>query len=222
MAGSWEIVQPAGDKVLVGIPNVDHTTVSWAISLRSLQIPQGTAFYGPTHYMIDGVRNMIAAMAIERKVDYLFFIDSDTEVPPDAYNKLRALNHPVVAGLYHRRHPPYNPCVWKDVKPGEDTITPVADIKPNDIFDAELFGLGCCLIHVPSTLAKMSAPWFKWTLDTLPKPEGCSEDFYFLRRIRKELGIMPKLHAGVRCQHNGIVAVRPKDDGGTQICGLSG
>lgn len=222
MAGAWETAHAKSSSVLVGVPNLEFTTVSWAIALATLRLPEGSTYFAPSHYMVDRCRNVIAEFAVKNNFDYLLFIDADTEPPPDTFYRLRELEHPICSGLYYRRHPPFNACAWQDVRGDELDIKPYTHIEPGTIMDVDLFGMGCCLIDVNKVLRKLDPPWFKWTLDTLPKPEGASEDFYMLRRVRKELGIMPKLHAGVTCQHNGTLAVIPDGKGSSKITGLSG
>jgi SAM-dependent methyltransferase len=58
------------------------------------------------------------------------------------------------------------------------------------------------LVH-REVFEKLTKPYFMWTLDKEPKPVGCSEDFWFLRKVRKELGIRPVVDPNVQCQHVG-------------------
>jgi len=174
--------------------------------------------------VIDRLREALAERALNEGYDWLFFIDSDTEPPPDAFRRLRALDHPACSGLYFRRHNPMHACAWADVEPPDTRIRGLKEFTPGEIFDIDLFGLGCSLFHVPTILPKLSRPWFKWTSDLVKSnddPTACSEDFYFLRKIRKELGIKPKLHTGVLCQHNGLMAVGlDPETGGAKVSSL--
>ena len=217
MPGAWEIpdVDLHDVKLLVGIPHTELTTVSWALALRALDVPLGTCFFGPAHYRIDSNRNSIAAMAVEKGFTHVLWLDADTEPPPDAFRKLFAVGHPLVSGFYLRRHPPYNPCVWEDHHES-DAIKPLAfpnlgELK-DTVVDVDLFGFGCVLMDVQKTLVRLPPPWFVWTSDEVKPPQGVSEDFFFIRRVRRELGITPKLHLGVQCQHNGLMSIRAASD----------
>lgn len=52
---------------------------------------------------VDQARNQMATDALAQGFDELFWIDSDIEFQPDAVEKLRAHNLPIVAGIYPKK-----------------------------------------------------------------------------------------------------------------------
>jgi SAM-dependent methyltransferase len=203
MAGSWEFPKHRLD-VLVGIIHTDFTSVKWGFGLRMLRLPQRWDIGEATGQPYDMGRNTLAKMALEMDAEWLFFLDSDVVVPPDCLEKLMALGHPLVSGIYHRRRVPFGPALWMENDKGVEMLRDYPKTAP---FSVDLAGAGCLLIH-NSILKRLPVtrenPWFLWTIDKKPRPEGCSEDFYFLRRCRKELDIRPLAHPLVECEHLGL------------------
>jgi hypothetical protein len=54
---------------------------------------------------VDHARSMLATVAVEQGFDETLWVDADTGFDPDAVERLRSHNLPIVAGLYSRRGP---------------------------------------------------------------------------------------------------------------------
>jgi len=206
MPGSWEYPDHGLD-VLIATPHVGIVPSKFAWGLRALQLPARWDIAYIDGAPFDHARNYLAAQAIERDAEWLFFLDSDVVPPPDALTRLIAMGQPLVSGVYYKRSDSLGPCIWKD-HPEKGSIQ-YSDYPKTLAFRADLVGAGCLLIN-RSILEKLPRtpdnPWFRWTLDKEPAPIGCSEDFYFLRRVRKELGIRPVVNPSVQCEHVGMFA----------------
>src|SRR5687768_3986736 len=62
---------------------------------------------------VDKNRNTLLDMAEHRGQDAILMVDSDTIPPPDAIEKLAALDVPVASGLYFQRQPPFQPHAYQ-------------------------------------------------------------------------------------------------------------
>jgi len=139
-------------------------------------------------------------MMFDHDAEWIFMLDSDVIPPPDAIERLLGCNHKIASGVYYRRNLPIEPGLWNETKDG---TTFLHDYPKTMRFEVDLCGAGCLLIH-RDVFERLKKPYFEWTLDKLPKPAGSSEDFNFLRKARKELGIRPMIDPNVQCQHIGL------------------
>ncbi|AFN56543.1 hypothetical protein FBY51_0312 [Zymomonas mobilis] len=95
-------------------------------------------------------RNACVAMAQEAKADYLLFIDSDMDVPPDTITRFLSHNKDIVGANYRRRTEKFFPTGVEDIKTSEELVD-------CGLLPAVFIPTGCLLI-------KMSV------FDHLPKP----------------------------------------------------
>lgn len=197
MPGSWEQKQP---EVLVVILTREIVTSRWAQSYRKLILPNGPDPIFLSGMPFDHARNVGCQRALEHNFKWLFFIDDDVVVPPDAYYKLSSHGHDIISGLYFRRAAPIMPVMQRDTPTGPQYIT---DVVAPGVVQADLVGAGCLLIS-SKALKTIPQPWFEWRVDRndLPPLERTSEDFTFCRNARKS-GFNIYVDLGVQCLHIG-------------------
>ena len=202
--GAWEI--PTGPDVAILIPHVGFTTVRWATAFATMQRPANTLISCTQGYSIADVRNNLVKHALERNARWIFFLDSDIIVRRDTLMRLLSHNLDFVCGLYYRKAEPIGPAMWLD-RP----CRMITSYEPGKLVEVHLVGMGCALIH-SRVFREMEPPWFKWTLDddSIDKENQVSEDFYFCRRFREELGGKIFVDTGCQVEHAGWSTVSSK------------
>ena len=178
--------------LMIGIPSLGMVPTEFAISLGTQHMPInfGAGYVYPTDVRWDWVknesvrspgqrqlpvadaRNCIAEYALKNNVEWLFFRDDDTIAPPDAVNKLftiyrdaldRGVPVACIGGNYMSKQVPPHSLILVDGYMGG-----FEDWNFGDIVGGKntAIGMGCTLIHIPTTIAKIPPPWFK-TVDSL-------------------------------------------------------
>jgi hypothetical protein len=203
MPGWWE----AEPGVLVCILHVDVVNFNWACGLRRLRWP------GPFQEPLgiagmpyDHGRNAGCMRAIEQGATHLFFLDSDVVPPADAVYRLLRHNKPFISGMYCRRSVPHAvPVMMRDSQWVTDLPKPGQD----PVIEVDLVGAGCMLLS--TELLRKCPPqregkhWFDWRVDLKGNhPEPLSEDFTFVRHIKRALGVPILVDTSVRCKHVGF------------------
>lgn len=183
--------------------------MEWAVNFKGLQIPGGAdaAYF---HYSrggtIEVARNEIVADFLKTEAEWLFFLDSDVVVPPDAIKRLLSYDLPIVSGVYYVREPQsgvLHPAMWRR-KPGSETdFIPVVEFGFSTLVEVDAVGAGCLLIN-RLVLEKMKPPWFKYTRDHTG--EGMGEDFLFCTQAKK-LGYKVMADPTVMCDHLNMTKV---------------
>lgn len=199
MPGAWELPRR---EVLVAVLTRETTTTAWAASHRNMAIPLGSEVRYYPGMPFDHARNVACHSALNDGFEYLFFVDDDVQVPPNAYEILKSDNLDIVSGLYYRRNEPIAPVAMVDVPGGQ---TWLQQWKYGQLLDVKYVGAGCLLIR-RSVLETMSYPWFEWMCDRidLPNDRRISEDFEFCRKAKKIHGYSIKLDTRVQCVHCGL------------------
>jgi hypothetical protein len=143
-------------------------------------------------------RNRSVEGAIERDCEYVLFIDYDVLVPRDAFTRLVARNTPMVGGLYFTKAKPPWPLVLIG---GHSTM----DWTPGDLVKVDATGMGCMLLRV-DLLKKLDPPWFDTGASlTEDGREWHTEDTYFFKRVKEELGLSPYVDTAVSCIHKDLL-----------------
>ena len=151
-----------------------------------MEKPDKFAAFFPCDYHLVGARNACVKVALEEGVTHLLFVDSDMDIPHDAYPRLMECDADVACGLMWTKHIPSFPTVFRGGKPhlGEG------------IEDVDECGMACTLIRT-EFLERMKRPWFYM--------DGSGgEDHIFCRRA-KEAGASIRCNYGVRTGHLGFV-----------------
>ena len=155
---SWEINDTP--VLLIGMPHRDNVSMEWSLGFRNLQVNVPAIFTTSRGTPIDMARNEIVKSALDAKVDWIFFLDTDVTCPPDTIPRLMAHNLPIVTGVYYTRAPPLEPCVWKEIAPSGKQAIPFVQ---GQMIEADFIGMGCCLIHT-SVFKNIKKPFFEWTV----------------------------------------------------------
>ncbi len=144
--------------------------------------------------ILPDITESIAAHAIEREVDYIFWIDADMTFPPDTLEKLlvsaQMAEAPVVGVCYPQRRRPAKPTAMLLDK----TWAYLDDLEPDEhgLVDVEFMGMGCLLTHV-DVFRELPRPWFPFAYDHKQNRWG-GEDVYMMRAVREHMGYTPKMH----------------------------
>jgi len=144
---------------------------------------------------IDKNRNTLVKFALEKKPDYILFIDSDQVFLPAMLDCLISLNQDVVSALCFQRHRPHDPAIRVGGKV-------LKDFNEGDIIEVDQVGMAMILIR-SEVFRKIPYPWFKneWRVkdgnDYLHM-----EDLYFSDLLKK-YGYKIYVHTGVISDHFG-------------------
>jgi hypothetical protein len=95
----------------------------------------------------DHSRNLIAGEFLKSKSEWLFWIDSDTQVPVGAVERLLAHGRPMVSGLYYGKNPPNPPIAYFVHNSAFTPIDHEMKWEKGAIIKVDAAGMGCCLIH---------------------------------------------------------------------------
>jgi hypothetical protein len=166
---------------------------------------------------IDVCREVQARNFMANHGEWLFFLDSDVFPPEDTVLKMLSYNMPIVSGLYFAKKPGMKlPAAW--VEKEENRYFCINPTMNSGLIEVDAVGLGCCLIH-RSIFERLKPPWFFWSHDRYnldtgelmhnikfkpPMDVPLSEDFFFFRRVRRELKQSVVLDMDIRCQHEAV------------------
>jgi len=147
----------------------------------------------------DYARNYLVRMLLASGPDvtHLFMVDSDTEPPLDALDRLLALNTPLAVGCYpvHMQHG----LRWALANKDSDGRYRLLDRlpSPDEPFEVDAGGAGCLLVH-RTVFASVRWPWFRW----IERKDGSqmSEDIFFFRKANRT-GLRVTVDPQVICNH---------------------
>mgnify|MGYP000728169277 CR=1 FL=1 len=225
----WEVenkdLQKKKATLALLIPHQSIVSMEWAFAFRNLRLPPHIYFFN-RGMPIDVAREQMTRDALKHDIEYLFFLDSDVILEPDAVMQLiqlsKQFNLPILSALYWaRKHDALGtPACWKIIeRKGNDIkLAPVAVeeyIRNNQIIEVDAIGMGAALIRrdVFDKLNEKNPdkPFFEWGLGRKNLPQ-ISEDFMFCLRCIDELGIHPYVATSVRAHHI-CTARRNRDNG---------
>lgn len=184
--------------ILIAIPTNKEIENDTTKSISNLIIPQGYSvkfeyFYG---YAIDQVRNLIASYTVRNNFDYVFCVDSDIVLPPDALVKLLSADKHIVSGVYRQRKFDVNiPELFLGLNVVEDDVQKTLcfnmtredlgkyEMANGDCFEIEACGFGCVLIK-REVFEKLEEPHFFYK-HSIDFKDTISEDVYFCQKAAK-------------------------------------
>ena len=207
-------------KILIAITTaetVHHETMESIYNLRKAPDMEITLKIIHSYDVANG-RNKLVQIARNLKMDYIFFVDSDIVLPPNALIDLAKPNLLIVNGTYVRKEiasiTSDNP--WTTLYRHDPQNTNKYNFGPfwlsqNELPDSGLIpvdaaGLGCTLINMKVfDILGGNDDWFVFTkeeskLDLGPYCIG--EDMYFYRNCLRH-DIQPYAEGSVRCGHIG-------------------
>ena len=214
MPGAWEILQIRANSVAIGQISLSdaRVTKNWAKALINLQRPQGGAILDTRGLPYAPARNNVLKRFLEEGPwGWLFFLDDDVILPPDALMKLLASGRDYIAGMYYQRFAPFAPAhgVAQHNAEGKVQKGPLPPYTPGEIIPADLIATGATLMsrRCVEAMAKRYPRPFEWGFDIAPVPtegggflEAISEDYLFSTRANA-LGFRSYIHTGVQGRH---------------------
>lgn len=198
--GSWE------GKAYLLIPSKIRPEWIWVVRLTQLDLSKITNVLQSDHYRLDTARNMLVEKALEIDAQMVIFMDTDILPPPQGINRLLTVQYPIVSGFYYTSGPNTLPCAWAWEKKEIDgkEIEAYFHIPSNatGFVRADAVGMGFVKIDV-DIFKRLDPPWFLYEerYEGRRRVEGISEDFYFFRKVREQIGCGVALDADLRCQH---------------------
>jgi hypothetical protein len=140
-----------GLHIALGMPNRDDIKSECSATAEIMAWHMGRCGYNFTALNVEGAaidenRNTIFRQAQEKKVDYLFFLDSDTEYKhsDNVIEKMINYQKDVVMGITYISRFPYRPNIFKWASNGE--VIPWHEDVPDYLFKVEAAGNGFQLI----------------------------------------------------------------------------
>lgn len=172
---------------------------------------------------VDLSRNILTALALKDKCEWIFFLDTDIIPPLDVIPRLITHNLPIVTGLYWRRYDKLEPCIYKMPAAGVPVPFDNSELQHgNLLIEVEACGAGCMLIHSsvfekmiptveefdisePVTGKKLTC--HKWWEYIVHSNVNLSEDIVLASRVK---GLGYKIYADIslRCGHLTNVMVK--------------
>jgi hypothetical protein len=200
-------LKPDGAKnaILVASPGYGWKSDDFVLNLLVAAMPIHT----PAYYIfphgdkfgdckpVAEARNECVEFALEHDCKGIFFRDHDVLCPQESLGILMARDADVIGGLYVSKQIPPWPLTMRDNQV-------VTDWKFGDVVPCDSIGMGCTYIKT-DVFRRMEGPWFA-TLSsgiegTTNARKSNTEDVYFCRRVRNELGIQPYIDTAVACVH---------------------
>jgi hypothetical protein len=143
-------------RLLFGIPTTGNVRIEWVQGRYGQTIPCNWGHaesiiaseqHSPVGYDVANARNLIIQQAIQQNFEWLFFIDHDVVLPPDAFLKINQYllsnEYPVVSGLYYTKSHPAEPLCYRGR--GNSYYD---KFKIGDKFMVDGHGMGCTLLNV--------------------------------------------------------------------------
>jgi len=191
--------------LVIAIPVVGRpVSVEWAIALAAQNYPLNLSrsFYVVAGESTDIARNKAVEYALEKKANYIWFLDDDVQVPFFAVRQLiytlQQSDAMVVGGIYCSKHLPPEPLVYRGRGQG-----PFWKWKVEEIFEVDGIGGGCMMVNM-EVFKHLEKPYFK-TVDKFVTEgseisNSATEDLYFCNKVR-DAGFKILADAHVMCNH---------------------
>ena len=150
-------------------------------------------------------RRELSELFLKHDFDYLFWLDSDMKIPPDAGNKLLSHNVQIAACNYRRRrfpNPTFIACNFKDEFYGPSDEVKISEDSPETEF-IDATGFGCCLIR-RDVFDKVETPHFIVEYDKEKNLE-IGEDLYFFEKCKRHgIKVLCDNELSKRISHIGV------------------
>lgn len=175
-------------KVMIGVPTRTYVQAQTVTTLFSLSGTPNVriALAMRLGSVIADKRNKICQDAIQGGYDYVFFVDSDVQFPPDTLQRLLEHDKDIVGALYFRTYHPYEPNLTEKRKIGKQTLLLVPkEWDREKLFKCWSIGTGTMLIKVSVLKAlqeKLGNEWFRFApIEGIP----AGEDVFFCNEAGK-------------------------------------
>lgn len=184
-------------KTLICVPCYDAMESGFVESLYKMQKVGQCDLEVLTGSLIYDARNRLCEKAVKGGYDYILWLDSDLIFPSDTLvNLFDAIKgKDFVSGIYYRRKPNYNPCLYKTLRMGLDGATSEDfDEIPDGEFEIEGCGFGMVLMK--TEILKVIGN------GAFSPIRGFGEDLSFCLKARRE-GYTLYATSKVKCGHIG-------------------
>lgn len=153
--------------ILIAIPNIGTVSTNFMAQMLGLNY-RG---YNINYQFLKGnllylSRDKLVLSAIKNKCDYIFFLDTDQQIPNDIVIKMAKYldeGEDIVTALVFTKEKPYHPCIYSESKildNGQISLTRYDMSKiENKPFYVENCGSGCVMIKV-DVFKNIPQPWF--------------------------------------------------------------
>ncbi|MCS7038031.1 MAG: hypothetical protein NZP34_00335 [Caldilineales bacterium] len=137
--------------IAIGIPCNKYQQPPFWRSLWALRWNGGSLMSSSGALTDQNRNNIVMWFLFETDLPWLFFVDDDIELPPDALQRLYsaavARDAWFMTGVYYRRSVPYDPLIFRQQEDGwYRSLLPGTDYTVGDIITVDASGLGCTLI----------------------------------------------------------------------------
>jgi cellulose synthase/poly-beta-1,6-N-acetylglucosamine synthase-like glycosyltransferase len=185
-------------KVLLAIAYTKFVETECWQSVISLIRPQGLFVEIRTYarYSIAQARNAMVKDALSGGFDFIFMIDSDQILPPDALTRLLAVDADMRCGwtMMNAGRPETNAAVYDAGKKHFSFHT--AETMPKEVFESDGGGLAVALIKT-ELFTEMEYPYFRFI--EYGNGDILTEDLNFCLAVKgmgKSIKVDPSLRAG--------------------------
>jgi hypothetical protein len=186
--------------ILVSVPNRGAIDPDMVMNLLAMYMPLYTdlIYFMPSGLPVDQARNESAAAAVKQDTEWLLFRDDDVLAPRDLITTLRARGADFICAPYTSKQKPPQMLMFSGDQP-------CVGWKPGDIVRCDEAAIGCSLIRT-DIFRRLSEPWFAYTAERAGDGMSevgsrCSEDIFFCRKVKKELGIDTLVDTSLTCYH---------------------
>lgn len=149
--------------------------------LTTLRAPVNTYF----EWMIGSERAIgrekVVRRALERGSEWVWFVDDDHTFGHTALLDLLAHDVPVVGALYLQRKTPFLPIAMGEKDENGWWPLDLEKCPQHGLVSVDGIGTGGLLVKA-EVFHELGEPWFQYTAEM-------SEDLFFCRRVREELGL---------------------------------
>ena len=145
-------------EIIIGIPHGDFLYADFIQGLLGLEKKTSFAIVTNRHPGLDFARNNIVHGFLNNFKDakYLLFLDSDIVPPKDGLIELVESDKDIIGGLYFKKTPPFNPCIYSMNKHG--IFEEMKDYEKGNVIEVDGIGCGFLLIkkHVFEKLKEIA------------------------------------------------------------------
>uniref|UniRef100_A0A6M3ILM6 Glycosyltransferase n=1 Tax=viral metagenome TaxID=1070528 RepID=A0A6M3ILM6_9ZZZZ len=154
-------------------------------------------------YELDWMRDRVTQIALERKMDYLLYLDTDMDFPIETIPRMLMVletnkEFNAVCGLYTHKTPPYMPMMFQEWNEKEHSYSITAGNFPmKKPFPIAASGAGILMVK-KEIFKNHKPPYFKFCdpEEVEGLPHGIGEDLYFFWKLRPKLLCDPTLLCG--------------------------
>lgn len=216
MSRSVAILVPARDTVMTSFAY----DLARAMSFHTATTDDRVLLFTSHGTLIASQRMELARQALDEKVDYLLWLDSDMRFPKETIGHLILRDKPIVAANYSTRRMPIKPVAMMDGGGKIDRV--YTGPESEGLQPVDYVGMGVMMTK-REVFEKLDAPWFAIPYSTIGN-HYIGEDVFFCRKAR-EAGFEVLLdhdlsrhvkHIGTfEYSHEGAWAMKEQVEGGT-------